>query len=38
MQVPQAAIPIDTIHLIRHLSDSLDAVRKAECARHPDAG
>ena len=33
-QAPQAAIMFDKFHVIRHLGDALDQVRKAEYARH----
>jgi transposase len=32
-RAPQAAIVFDKFHIISHLSDALDKVRKAECAR-----
>jgi transposase len=34
---PQAAILFDRFHVIRHLGEALDAVRKSEYARLQDA-
>jgi transposase len=33
MRAPQAAILFDTFHIMRHLGEALDAVRKSEYAR-----
>ena len=31
---PQAAMLFDKFHILRHLGEAMDKVRKAECSRH----